>query len=273
MTDQSMAQENPVENPDTAMPAVDQTSSETLQSETAAPSEVSDQSQGSVGLPEDASERTRQEFKKFEERNSELAQQLREERSRREYAESVFQQFTPRQPVVEPPKPVPLVDPSTGLLNEHVLSDMQRQTRVAEEKATKAEQAFQQYQIAQERKEAYLAHPELNPEGKSFSKEISIETRKIILDNMTHPEDYNNRQLSFKEAADLVKERLQPMIDNAQKQGAKKAIEQITPKEQASLEVTGTPTTVTSRYSKGRRRLIRSDRATHEGSLIRKIIL
>lgn len=233
MTDQPQAQMDPEVVQEAPMPSAEQQTSETNQVEEAAPQEVTSQHTGSEGLPEDASERTRREFEK-------LRADLREERARRESYERTIQTFVPRTPVVEPPKPLPIYDPSTGLLNENALTEMQRQSQQAQQEVQAARQQLQEYQDAQERKEAYNVHPELNPESKSFSKEISIETRKVILDNMTHPEDYDNRQLSFKEAADMVKERFKPMIDKAQQQGAKQAIEKITPKEQASLEVTGT---------------------------------
>lgn len=241
MTDQSMAQQVPAGEPVEQLPSTEQTPSTQETTETVAPSSEAPVQENQGGLPEGVKERTRQEFEKLTSSNSELATQLREERARRQYAESVFQQFTPRQPVIEAPKPLPIVDPTTGLVNENALAEMQRSTQQAQQEAKQAATELQQYRIDQEKREAFTAHPELDPKGKSFNKEISIETRKVLLDNMTHPEDYE-KSLTFKEAADVVKARLKPMIDKAQQQGAKQAIEQITPKEQAALEVTGTPT-------------------------------
>ena len=56
---------------------------------------------------------------------------------------------------------------------------------------------------------------------------------------MVNPQDYNNKQLSYKEAADLAKGVSSKVIAEAEKVGATKAIEGLTPKEQASLEATG----------------------------------
>ena len=66
--------------------------------------------------------------------------------------------------------------------------------------------------------------------------------RAFALDSMIHPEDYSGKPLSFKEAADLAKSNLPAKkVEEVRKEAAKAAIEQLTPKEQASLEAVGSP--------------------------------
>jgi len=185
-------------------------------------------------LPDNASERTRDQFDK-------LRNQLRDEKARREYYESVFQS-TQVKSKEEEPQTTPIYDPDTGLLNEQGLTDIQRRAIEAEQRAARAEEAVQNYLYDQENKETFREYPELNPNDKKvFNKELHIATRQVMLDSMVNPKDYGNKQLSFREAAALAKTRLPGAIESAKKEGAQEAMEQLTPKEQASLEAVGSP--------------------------------
>lgn len=193
------------------------------------------------GLPEGASDRTRNEFEKLKGSNSELAQQLREERARREYMETVFNQLQPKSKQQQEKGLEPIYDPETGLINEQALSDIQRKALEAERTVQTLEQQQKQFIREQENREAFTAYPELDPNGKSFDKKLHVETRRVLIDSMLNPDDYDGKQLSFKEAADLVKGGSTKYLEQAKKEGAKEAVEQLTPKEQAGLEATGTP--------------------------------
>jgi Glu-tRNA(Gln) amidotransferase subunit E-like FAD-binding protein len=179
------------------------------------------------GLPEEASDRTKSRF-------DELTTQLREERQRREALEGAFSAMQPK-PALEP-----MFDPNTGFVNENALTDIQRRTIKAEERATKAEEAVQSYLLDQENRRAYEAHPESNPDDKQFDKELKKRAAAIILHSMVNPQDYNGKQLSLKEAYDYLKGTQNSAVAEAKKEGAQQAIEQLTPKEQAALEATGT---------------------------------
>lgn len=225
-------------NMTTEMPTQDEPmpSSEQKTPESDSPQDVETSSQvpsGQVneeGLPSDSKERTQREFEK-------LRNQLREERERREYAESVFTSLqTKREPDI-----VPVLDPETGYVNETALTDIQRRAIKAEERAQNAENAVQKYFKEQEDREVYRAYPQLNPDSDKLDKSLHVETRKVMLDSMLNPQDYGNRQLSFKEAADLASGKLTGTLDEAKKLGAKEALESLGPKEQASLEATGSP--------------------------------
>ena len=222
MTDDPQAQpqstEAPVkETPEAPMPSVEQKTPE--------PQEVKE------GLPEDASERTRHEFEKVQ-------MQLREERQRREAIESAFRAMQPKQPEVVPE---PLYDPTTGILNEQVLTDVQKRTYEAEQRALHAEQAVQGYMQEVEAREAYAAHPEANPNAKEFDPELKKRASAILLHSMVNPNEYSGKQLSLKESYDYLKTSQGDEVVKAKQEAAKEAIEQLTPKEQASLEAVGSP--------------------------------
>lgn len=180
------------------------------------------------GLPEGASERTATRFE-------ELTGQLREERQRREALEGAFKAMQPKEAA-----PEPIYDPNTGYVNEQVLTDIQRRSIEAEQRATKAEQAVQSYLQEQENRRAYEVHPESNPDSKQFDKELKKRAAAIILHSMVNPQDYDGKQLSLKEAYDYLKGTQNSAVESAKRQGAQQAIEQLTPKEQAALEATGT---------------------------------
>jgi hypothetical protein len=182
------------------------------------------------GLPESASDRTKSEFEK-------LKTQLREERERREVLEGAFKTLQPK----EEPYQAPIYDPDTGYVNEQVLTETQRRAIQAEERATKAEEAIKQFRMEQETKEAYQAYPEADPSSNEFDPKLKNLAAGVILQSMLNPQDFGGKQFSLKEAYDYLKADTQSAaVEQARKEGAQEAIEQLTPKEQAALEATGT---------------------------------
>lgn len=238
------AQSVPVtQTQDVAMPTTDQQTPPVAPVEPVAEpqTQVPVQSEPQSELPEDVSERTRQQFER-------LTYQLRQEREKRQRLEQTFQ---PMQPVTQA-QVQPIYDPSTGLLNENVFTQTQQQAIEARQAAKKLElelaklkEEKQQDIWDRERVLAYMSHPELDPsDKKSFNKEFVVETRKILTDSMVNPQDYGNKQLSYKEAADLAKAKVSPaakVVEEAKAEGAQEALAQLTPKEQASLEAAGSP--------------------------------
>jgi len=231
MAEDTKAQKEPEKKTQVApMPSAEQKtpeSSDVVVKETTSTEKVEE------GLPEDASDRTKHEFDK-------LQQQLRDERTRREYYESVFQSMQTQKP--EQPKSVPVYDPETGLVNEQAFTDLQKQSLEATARAERAETAVQQYLQDQEEKQVYQKYPELNPNlAKTHNKTLHVKVRRLMVDSMLNPNDYGGKQIGFMEAADLAKEDDTSAVEQAKKEGAKEAMEQLTPKEQASLEAVGTP--------------------------------
>ena len=206
-------------------------------------------------LPDEVKERTRLEFEKLKENNQKLFSELKEERGSRQRLEDIFKSIT-AQPQAQAPQvqqPVPVYDPTTGLLNEEALNntqntalDAQRKAEEAQAAALKQQQEFQKYLQDLEAREAFTAYPELDPRGlsgKPHDKELHIETRKVLMDSMLNPDDYGGKQLSFKQGADLAKAKLTQKVEEirkeAKQEGAAEAIESISPKEQAALEAGG----------------------------------
>lgn len=217
MTTQDGINEAQNETAQPAMPAGEQKTPDDGTSTEAVETQTSEDKDAS-GLPDQASARTREQFEKIQ-------GQLREERTRREYYEGVFNSMNA--PKVELPS---VYDTETGLVNEQVLTDLQRQTLEANNRAARAETAVSNLITQQEEKEAYTSHPELSDQ--SFYKQA----RGIMYDSQVNPQDYG-KQLSMKEAADVLKGFNKPTVDKAQAQ--KEVLEQLASKEQATLEATG----------------------------------
>lgn len=189
------------------------------------------------GLPDEASERTKSRF-------DELTNQLREEKTKREALERAVSTLKPKEATKEPEAPI--YDPDTGLLNEQALNTVQLRAIEAEKQAHKTQAELQQ--LLDDRKkevqlredqEAYTAHPELNPTDKAFNKDLRDVTAALMLKSMIHPEEFEGKQLSHKEAGDRAKDLIAKISGNVREEAAKEAIEQLSPKEQAALEATG----------------------------------
>jgi hypothetical protein len=207
------------------MPSADQQTSEVTEVQAAAPSEVSAATYSDPELSGGESERTAREFER-------LKSQLREERTRRQQLEQASYQ----QPKVDD---TPLYDPSTGFVDVNGLEVMRKTATTAEKRAMQAETKLEKYIQTQQEQEAYNAHPELNPDARGHDSELFRLTRAIITDSMMNPEEYGGKELTAKQAADLAKKQRGKVIEQAKQEAATEAIEQLTPKEQASLEATG----------------------------------
>ena len=189
------------------------------------------------GLPTEASERTKSSFDR-------LTNELREERQKRIALESAYSTLKPKEAQKE--ADLPIYDPDTGLLNEQALTTVQQRAIEAERQAHQTQAELQQ--LLEDRKrevqlkedqEAYKAHPELNPEAKDFNKDLRDVTAALMLKSMIHPEEFDGKQLSHKEAGDRAKDLIAKISGNVREEAAKEAIEQLSPKEQAALEATG----------------------------------
>lgn len=174
-------------------------------------------------LPEDTRGKTREQFEKLLESNRRLFEtntMLQQEMTRRNTAN---QSFAPMQQVPQPPanqvNPADFVevDPVSG---ESYINTQKMTARLNElnVKASRAEQAVQNYiktaenrEIERQSKEAFTAYPELNPgtanvRNPKFDEKFNKQVRGVLLDSMYNPDDYGGKPLSFREAADLVKQ-------------------------------------------------------------------
>ncbi len=192
-------------------------------------------------LPSEASERTKERF-------DTLTKELKEERQSREALERAFNTLKPKEDV-KPETQAPIYDPDTGLLNEQALTNVQLRAQEAEKQAQETKKQLDGYLEEQKKaaqvredEEAFKAHPELDPKDKAFSKDLRDMTASLMLQSMIHPEDFGNKQLTHKEAGDKAKDLVAKLSGKVSEKAAQEAIEQLSPKEQAALDATGSHT-------------------------------
>ena len=183
---------------------------------------------GKDGLPDSASERTKNEFEK-------LQTQLREERLARERIESAYTSLM--QP--KPSEPKPIVDPVTGLIDERELTTLQKEAREAREEARKAREEVTTYRQQGEYAKAYAKYEWTNPQSKNFDEKRSNLAAAIALASMVEPKRYGGKQLDLEGAAGFVEGLTSKQVEQVRADAAQQAIEQLSPKEQAALEATG----------------------------------
>ena len=205
------------------------------------PEQSQESAQKTEGLPEDAKERTKKVVQDALSEAKTYKTQLQEERARREYFEQLFSQMQTKQP--KPEEQPKFVDPLTGLPNEEEIAKVAKTSQEALKLAQETRERSEQYLRDQENKRLFAAHPELdkqsNPEG--FNQELHNLTSSLLVDNMLHPENYQGKTLDPVDAAAKAKKMLGINIEQIKKQAANEAIEQLTPKEQASLDAVGSP--------------------------------
>jgi len=196
------------ETPQEPMPSSDQTTETQTEEVETSQTETVDE------LSPDVKSRTAEQFNK-------LKRELAEERERRTRLERAY---TP---------PVPAVpewyDPTTGIVDPNKLQQRE-QTLISQLNSLQQQvQGYTKQSEAQQEKEAYAAYPDLKS-NERFHEEVirKMATEFAVGNNPT-----------MKEAADAVMGFAKSLTTKAEKEGARKALEQLAPKEQASLEATG----------------------------------
>jgi hypothetical protein len=181
-------------------------------------------------LPEGVKERTTEQFEK-------LQKQLAEERSKRVKAEQVFSKLTPQptQPVQPTAPTVPdYFNPETGEVD---VLKLERQNQTLRQQVGQLNQRVQGIADADQAKqesEAFKAYPELDPNGDKFNQTFHDSVSGLLTNAL-----FKGEKITFKEAAERVAKLSSKEAKKAEKAGAEKALEQLTPKEQAALEATG----------------------------------
>lgn len=180
-------------------------------------------------LPEDAKERTKSEFEK-------LQTQLREERQSREQLEAAYKSLLqPKNEIKE----TPIYDPESGLINPDELTKLQKRAQEAEEKAQKALDEATKIKQEGEFAKAYIKYDWTNPHSDKFDKKRSNLAAAIALASMVNPNEYGGKQLDLEGAAEFVEGLTSKQVEQVKADTAKQVIEQLSPKEQAALEATG----------------------------------
>jgi hypothetical protein len=233
MTDTDKAQAE--EQTQRVMPTQEEGKPDGVETEQAAPQKEVSESEESTSrdeLPEGVTDRTREQFEKLKQSNQALKAEL--DKLSASQQKSVLGSLAPGQGHQAGPQQ--FVDPYTGEVDVAALNlavaNAQQQAIAAREEARRVKEQSQE-------KEAYADYPELNPNAKGFDKELFRKTRAVLLDSMMNPADYGNRELSLKEAADLASGGQSATKTKQAEDNARQALEQLTPKEQASLEAEG----------------------------------
>lgn len=230
MTDQQQAKDvAEKETQQEPVPSSEQKSSEPSETAKAAegetPRETSQESKD-LELPSDAKERTREQFEK-------LKADLAEERSRRTRLERAFTK--PSQTGQENHDGVPeWFDPENQTVDVNKLNQRERQLQQKVETLENQLTGLTRKEEQIQEKEAYEAYPELNPKSGDFDDRF----QKQLISYMA-TEFSEGRNPTMKQAADDIIAIAEKRAKRAEKEGAKKALESLSPKEQAALEATG----------------------------------
>jgi hypothetical protein len=205
--DQTQAEQTVEETPQEPMPSSEQTAETQTEEVEASPKETDE-------LPEGVKERTSEQFNK-------LKRELAEEREKRTKLERAY---APPQPAIPE-----WYDPNTGVVDPNRLQQREQMLISELHNLKQQVQGYTKQSEAQQEKEAYAAYPDLKT-NERFHEEVirKLATEFAIGNNPT-----------MKEAADSVMEFAKGLTSKAEKEGARKALEQLAPKEQASLEATG----------------------------------
>lgn len=224
MADDQGAQEVPeTETQEEAMPTSEQKSSEPVETTEVGESEAK-VGETELELPENARERTQEQFEK-------LKTQLADERERRIRLERTFSKPNQQQETGGSPE---WYDPETQSVDVNKLQQrevsLQQKISTLENQLTGLTRKEEEIQ----EKEAYASYPELNPKSGNFDDKFQ---KQLISYMATEFAEGNNP--TMKQAADDIIALAEKRAKKAEKEGAQKALESLSPKEQAALEATG----------------------------------
>lgn len=222
MTDQQADKTAETETPSEAMPVPEQKTSEPIETTDAAERETSvDETE--LELPKDSKERTQEQFEK-------LKSQLAEERAKRVSLERVFTPTTQSQSQDKPD----WYDPDTNSVD---VSKLQEREALMQQKMSTLESQLTGINRKEEKiqeKEAYATYPELNPKSGDFDDNFQEQLISYMATSFA-----KGKQITMKQAADNIIALSEKRAKKAEKEGAQKALESLSPKEQAALEATG----------------------------------
>jgi len=157
-------------------------------------------------LPDEASERTKEQFEKLKESNKELAQKL-------EILEKVNQPETPKISALERLRPqsqaqVPTETPKEEEVEEQLIDkdgyidearlkssldnskrrakDAEEKARLAQQKADEAVRRIEEYEVTNEKKRVHSDFPEIDPYSPKFNPELYDQVSKDMLWNLVN---------------------------------------------------------------------------------------
>jgi hypothetical protein len=143
-----------------------------------------------LGLPEEASDRTRKRVKTILDENKALKQKLEQRKSR----ETLFESMKP--PAKVEPKPEDFVNPQTGEVDLVKFNQAITEAKVS---AQRAQQAVRKFEEQQQEREAIAAYPQL-----AKDERLRKITSAVILDSMVDPDKYGGKTLTATQAAKIA---------------------------------------------------------------------
>ena len=188
-------------------------------------------------VPEDPKEAGRA-FAQMRNRIKELEEQVTA-------SKGAAEEVAPPMPQIESPPPAQGFGQQTDINQFYNAEtgefDAARFQQSVQDTATRqaSEIAKQQIEEFKQTQEAVTTYPNLDPKSKDFDREFYQAVRGKLLDSMLRPNEYGNKPLTYKEAADKII----GLSDKARKElkdkGAEAAMEELATKEAASLEAAG----------------------------------
>jgi hypothetical protein len=161
-------------------------------------------------------DRTRENFEKLLESNQRLFEQneiLRQEIHQRLGTPAPQAPAQPQTPPTQAQSEWDFyeTDPKTGetYINRDKLNrtmkDIRERANRAEITAQSLVKTNEEREIERQNQEAFVAYPELNPQGGKFDERLHKQVRGMLYDSFLNPGVYGGRPLTFKEAADLAR--------------------------------------------------------------------
>ena len=231
MANDTRTEEKPVEKEqDEAMSTSEQNTVDKSGDSTADESQVTEPKETEeLALPDEAKDRTKEQFDK-------LKTQLRDERVAREEAEALTANQFLQQPVSGTQNPI--YDATTGIVDVAELERLRSSTADAQAATVKSDRKLEKYIAQQQEEQAFAIYPELDSKNTDYNKNFAGMAGDLVMGSIMNPKKYGG-ELSLKAAADMLRGMSDKERKAAEKKGATKAVEVLTPKEQASLEATG----------------------------------
>lgn len=205
-------------------PSSEQRAPDTKEAEAASPQGEGDSQPDDLKLPDDVKQRTSEQFDK-------LKSQLAEERDKRLRYERMFNQMSPAEQRQERRENPEWFDPETGNVDVNTLDNQFQTMRQQLDQANRTIQGFVSREDERQAKAAYKAHPQLDPNRDDFNEDF----HKAVVGYLANAYA-EGKNPTMKQAADTIRGFGTSEVKKAEKEGAKKALEQLSPKEQAALE-------------------------------------
>lgn len=190
-----------------------------------------DKPQDEPTLPDNASDRTREQFEKLREENRRLKEEKRKTTSQ---INSVFDEFhpdynLPPQVAMQPAAPTPFLNQQqvAAIQNQFVMPDgtvdidgLNRSLMQANQMAQQAaaqnqqlKQRIERFEETQEVREAHSKYPELDPQAEKFDQQFF----DMVKDRLLRERFYNGKDLTLLQAAEDIRKAYQPASASPEK--------------------------------------------------------